>query len=207
MNHPRAPAGGPGLPAGHRRRGSGAGRSRPAPAGRWRCGCGQLAAQPRLLCRLDRSDLGSLAPAGPALAWASNGRSLLLLSPLDPRGRPWRFAAGGLPLQAGEEVRRLLVDPSGSLWLLSRCGRDTWLGEGAGRGVACSDQAPLWGRASQYRPGAADPAAGSWNPAAELRLNVEPLSLGLAPSPSGRPALWLGGDWSTLAYRDLGEGR
>jgi len=73
--------------------------------------------------------------------------------------------------------------------------------------VACSEQAPLWGRASQYRPGAADPAAGSWNPAAELRLNVEPLSLGLAPSPSGRPALWLGGDWSTLAHRDLGEGR
>ncbi len=175
------------------------------PPQRWRCDCTDLAGQARLLCRLDRTDLRHLAPAGPAQAWASSGRGLLLLSPQDPRGRSWRFAAGAGPLQAGEEIRRLLSTPAGDLWLLSRCGRDIWLGEGPGRGVGCSAQAPFWGRASRYRPGVPDLAAGTWEPSAELRLNVEPLALALAPDPSGAPALWLSGDWSTLAHRPLAE--
>lgn len=184
----------------------------PAPAAPWSCGCQGLDGVPRRVCRLEPRwplDLRAVAPEPGGGAWAVTGRDLLWLSPPTAGGPPWRYPRVGAPLQPGQEIQGLLRDDvGGSLWVLSRCGRDGWFGSGPTRGVGCSDQPPFWGAVNRFRPGAPDPVAGSWDGAAAATVNVLPHALAQAPDPAGRPAVWLAGDWTTLAYRAVeGVGR
>lgn len=184
----------------------------PAPAAPWSCACQVLDGAPRRVCRLEPRwplDLRALAPEPGGGAWAVTGHDLLLLSPPTSGGMPWRYPRVGPPLQTGQEIQSLLRDDvGGSLWVLSRCGRDGWFGSGSARGVGCSDQPPFWGAVARFRPGAPDPVAGSWDGAAAATVNVLAHAMAQAPDPAGQPAVWLAGDWTTLAYRPVeGAGR
>lgn len=179
----------------------------PAPAAPWACDCRSLTQAPRRVCQLETwrtLDLRAVAADGAGAAWAVTGRDLLRLSPLDGSRWAWRYAQEAAPLQTGQVIRSLLRDEvGGSVWIVSRCGRDGWFGNGGARGVGCTDQPPYWGAVARFRPGAADPVAGRWDAGSATRLNVLPHALAEAPDPAGRPALWLAGDWTTLAYRAI----
>ena len=179
----------------------------PAPATPWVCGCQNLGDGPRRVCRLEPRrllNLKAVASAGPGAAWAVTERDLLRLSPLDGSRWAWHYVHEAAPLQTGQEIQTLLRDDAGgSVWTLSRCGRDGWFGSGAGRGVGCTDQPPFWGAVARFRPDAADPVAGRWDARSSATLNVLPHALAQAADPAGRPALWLAGDWTTLAYKTI----